>query len=140
MKQLFLACAIACLGSVTWAMDCQTDLSLQKAGFDVSTTGFREAYAKIQRLMGSEQNYLEALKGGTIRSSVSGKMVTVVPVDDLRTESKVMLGDYVLLFDFKTHAPVEVRWFENGVRYVRYTPSETPCATAMIPWAYNSLY
>lgn len=141
MKSTLIALAVTLTGLSTWAnTNCPSDAALTKAGFDVSTEGFVQAAAKVNEVLTSQQDYLEALKGGTVHSSVSGKMVTVVPVDDLRSPRTEMIGDYVVMHDFKTGVTSEVRWYENGVKYVRYNTSETPCAMDMVPWAYNSLY
>lgn len=140
MNKIILSIVMVFLQTSAWASECRTDIELTNVGFSVGTQSFHEAYARVQSLIDSKDSSLAELKGGTIYSSVASRMITVLPVDSLATSSDVMIGDYVLLYDFKTKAPAEVRWFEMGRKYLLYNPAVTPCATNMIPMAYNSLY
>jgi hypothetical protein len=120
--------------------ECITDAQLQDLGFTVGSNEFQSAYQRVQGIVDSKAANLEELKGGTIYSSVAQRMVTVRPVDSLDTDYSEMAGDYVLIYDFKTKQPVEVRWYELGVKNVQYNTRLTPCATNMIPMPHNSLY
>jgi len=126
--------------NTTEALNCQSDAGLVAQGFTVGTKQTSEAAQRIKEFVSKNDPQIVPLKGGTIYSRVAGRMIVVIPYDDLLTPNKEMLGDYVLINDFKTGETIEVRWYEAGVKTALYNPSLTPCATDMVPWPYNSLY
>ena len=144
MIRLLIVLTIALQGAFAMATEtedeCGTDVALRARGFNVGTNDFASAYKYVEDIINSKARNLKELKGGTIYSSVADRMITVVPVDSLDTSYGEMAGDYVLFYDFKTGTPAEVRWYEAAQKNVQYNPAVTPCATNVIPMAFNSLY
>ena len=117
------------------------DADLKSVGFE-----FRKA-SKFLKDAKDMKTWLEIDKtnfvddmSSPVWSAPYGQYVFVESFDHLQTPQMEMFGDVLIISDHFTKEVVEVRWYENGQKYISFNRRVQACATPLFPYADNALF
>lgn len=118
------------------------DANLEGVGFEFRKASkfLKDAKDMQQWLKQDSKDFVEDMDSPVWSEPYKG-YVFVESYDYLPTPQIEMFGDVLIIRDhFNREKVLEVRWYENGQKYISFDREEQACATPLFPYADNALF
>jgi hypothetical protein len=118
------------------------DENLKEIGFKFRKASqfLKDAKDMQQWLAQDDKDFVEDMDSPVWSAPYRG-YVFMQSYDYLPTPQPEMFGDVIIFRDhFNREKIVEVRWYENGQKYISFDREEQACAIPLFPYADNALF